>query len=467
MTEKMNYTISLDWLQVYALGEEITDEIVKGKALSYHAKLQSYSTPMFERLYFIYAGRQKVAEIQQKPRTSTINEKATTIKIENRVLYSTQYIQILYDVLKIYNLRYKGITRVDVALDCQELANGQDIQEFLRRCVALREDENGFLYNVGRNHTTFHTTRANGGHARINSVRWGSPQSRITCYCYDKTLELIEKKDKPWIREFWEKNGLDYQYNDDELLAMTEKQKDRLTRRIGLADYVTRPVWRFEISIKGQGKSVMDLETGELFSLDTDNVMSQLQVRELFFAYAEKCFKFRENTGQKNARFFHDVQIFDRHDRTYYMPKYVSTKQESGRTEKIVYNKITKIIDQLPEEEDELIYYMKRTARYFANLSGAKYWLYENRIRSRSMERPAETDTLKTWSNEVINQIFNRSTQLSRYEQARYERMRLLYENYTEDDRCIQNDMSLYRSLNKYNMWDPRPEVNALQFATS
>ena len=62
-------------------------------------------------------------------------------------------------------------------------------------------------------------------------------------------------KDKPWIRETWEKNGL---INSDSV-----------------------HVWRSEISIKADGKDLLNMGTGELFRLSPRYLEAQEQVEKL------------------------------------------------------------------------------------------------------------------------------------------------------------------------------------------
>ena len=386
----MKFITNLDWLQVFCLGDALTTNVVTLKNLKYKAKDTGKETMQFQKLYYIYRNGFKVAEIQQEPRTRVINKRATIVKIDNQILYTTLYTEILYEILEAYTLDYKGITRIDVCLDCQTLYNDKDVQEFLRQCVGLQENQKGYIYNVRRTHCDFHTSRTANFGCRINSVKWGSPISRISCYCYDKTLELAEKKDKPWIRQVWERNGIDYQYTSEEifewgkekdkkLAKANERKKKRMIEKHGLADWIKKPVWRFEISIKGQGKQLLMEDTGEIFNLSLDEIANQRAIQILFFSYAKNCFVFRQNTGQVDRYNFKPLQIFDWGGETIWKPKYVSYKQQTGKSEKACYNKLAKELQNVSEDDAETQKAFARVMEWMQQQANLNIMMYDKR----------------------------------------------------------------------------------------
>lgn len=383
----MIYTINLDWLQVYAHGKLLTTDLKSPGVNNIRAKDSGKETIQFKRLWYIYFGSVKVAECQQEPRTSCIHKDSTIIKIDNRVLYSTLYFHVLSSILQAYNLRYKGITRIDICYDTQELAQGRDIQTFLKKTIQPNESDFGFVYNNQFSHATYHTCRTNKGLTRINSVKWGSTQSRITAKIYDKTLELIEVKDKPWIREVWERNGIDYQYNDSELYEMSEEKKRRMVRHIGLSQFVKKPVYRFEISIKAEGKDVISLETGEIFTLSLDHVQNSILIHNLFFSYAAKYFDFRENTGQKNRRFFKKVKLWQPDDKITFLPMRINEMQETGRSEKVCFNKLAKTQDLIEEDDNEMKWHFRKCMEFLAGMASVKKSLYMVKRELKERER--------------------------------------------------------------------------------
>lgn len=397
----MIYTTNLDWLQLYCHGDKIVCDEAKGDTFKFRVRNTGKETMQFLTLLYIYIEKVKVAEILQVPRSNIINSKATIVKIENQLLYTSQYMQVAYEILKAFNLCYKGITRIDLALDCQTLKEGKDVQEFLRQTIMLNEQEKGYIYNVGRAHSTYHLQLDGKTGNRIVGVKWGSPHSAVSCYVYDKTLELIEQKDKPWIRDAWQQAGLDYLYNDDELNALSDKQKQRLVKRTGLSCFVKKPVWRFEISIKADGKDLLCLETGELFTLGMDDIQNSILIRNLFFSYAKQCFNFRMNTGQELRRNFKPIEIFEYNQDVQLKPKYWRYLKETGRSEKVCYNKLSKLKELIPEEDDELNYHFRKTMEFISRMSAVKHWLY---MQKKNFECAKESRTYKQMFSDYWNQ---------------------------------------------------------------
>lgn len=399
----MTEMITLDWLQCFCLGNLVLDNAQSKKMGKFIIRDVDKETIQFKRLFYVYLGKHKVAEIQQIPRTKVINPKATLVKLENRLLYTSQYCEILYDIFKCFDLVYKGITRIDVALDCQELWEGKDVQDFLQKCLVPRQSDEGFIYNVGRTHVVAHMCRDNKGNNRINSVKWGSPKSRISCYCYDKTLELIEKKDKPWIRNAWDRNGIEWEYNEEELSQLSRKQKERMIKRTGLQAYVKKPVWRFEISIKGQGKQVVIEDTGEILSLDIDYLKNSIQVKNLFYSYARHCFKFRQNTGQVDKYNFKPLQIFNPMAETPYLPKQLNEGKQTGRTEKIVANKLREIAESLGEDDDVIRYAYRQVIDHVQREAQLNMWFYNKAIAQNQMlENARKRNALARYVDMVV-----------------------------------------------------------------
>lgn len=334
------YCISIDWLQTFNHAATLSEGTYYGEMGRYVVKLEDRQTAQFLRVYTVYWKNLPVATICQQPRTSVIHPAATSLKLSNRVLYCEQYIKILYDLNTTLSLYYKGITRLDICLDCNELAGGRQVARFLRQYVCAEPMEEGHIIRNGSSRFTCHGVRNKTSVANITSIRWGSPKTKVQAYCYDKTLELIEVKDKPWIREMWEQNGLEYSIKQKELDELPGDKKKRKIENDSLAEYVEKHVWRFELSINSQGTDILNMKTGELFRLSPEYLNHYDNIRKLFFIYAGKYFDFRINTGQKRIRDYRPLQLFENHPEITSKPYYVSKCADTGRIEKICYNRL-------------------------------------------------------------------------------------------------------------------------------
>lgn len=323
------YLISIDWLQTYNLCNELTDGIYTDGYYSFNLTLTGTETAQFKRLYKLTCKGQTYATIQQCPRTSVINPKTTLVKLDNRVLYSGKCIEILYAINFALSLRYKGISRLDLCYDCNRFYAGRSPARFVKDYLSKSEEETGYIYRVGSSTFTAHGDKAH-GRTSVTSIRFGSEKSMVSCYMYDKTKELSEVKDKPWIRECWEAAGL-------------------------VSDEDTH-VWRTEISIRSQGTDILRMSTGELFRLSPRSVEWQERAEEVFGYYAAKYLKFRrKEQGQTSKRYYREMRLFESVPTTTDIrPIKVNTYCDTGRTEKIVANRLKALKEEYSDRADAL-----------------------------------------------------------------------------------------------------------------
>ena len=99
------------------------------------------------------------------------------------------------------------------------------------------------------------------------------------------TRELEEVKDKPWIRQYWQENGL-------------------------ISDEKTH-VYRAEISIKCDGMDLLNMSTGELFKLSPEYLQSQPSIEKLFHFYAARMFRFHRKGKHTRVRDYDRIELFE------------------------------------------------------------------------------------------------------------------------------------------------------------
>lgn len=338
-----NFCISVDWLQTFCHGELIQEGSYESRGYCFSVKKENHETAQFKDIFTVYYQSHPAATIQQTPRTSVIHPRATCVKLSNRVLYCQQYIHMLYAIQEAFNLKYKGITRLDLCYDCNALHDGRNVERFIRQFISAEPMTVGHIVRNGSCRFQLHGTRKNTSVANLNSIRWGSPASKIGAYCYDKTLELAEVKDKPWIRKMWEENGLQYDIDQQSISRLTAKELQRKIEKDGLSEMVKKRVWRFEISIKCQGMDIINMSSAEIFRLSPLYLEHYDQLVKLFHIYAAKVFDFRINTGQKQIRNYKRLQLFESAPVITSKPYYWSSSADTGRMEKICYNKLQKL----------------------------------------------------------------------------------------------------------------------------
>lgn len=352
----MKYVISCDWFQVYGHCQsferafsytECSDDDGLYWPLHYDNDLYVVRkvrlvTPIYKDNYVIMRNGVEVAELAQSPRISKMHSLSSSIRLKNRTLYHKGYIKLLYDIMSLLKFSYKGITRLDVCLDCNELYGGRNPRSFVRGLLAKKAGTVGFIYRKGTRKGAAYFERSPMGETYFSSISWGSRTSDYTAKIYNKTQELMEKGDKPWIRDVWRDNGL-----VSEIAASWYKleasRKQKLVDNGGTLPYINKEVWRFEISIKANGKPVVEMDTGVLFRLSPKFVDGHKAIQDIFYMWARKAFDFRICTGQKNFRHYPPLQIFPVSSAVPYMPMTLNEEVGSGRMEKIVANKLAEM----------------------------------------------------------------------------------------------------------------------------
>ena len=249
-------------------------------------------------------------------------------------------------MIQALGLYYKGLTRLDIAYDCNEFYCGRKPSRFVHQFVTKRVDEKGGMYVPRMKEFDFHLKKDIHTNGMINYLAIGAKGSKKRGYIYDKTLELEEVKDKPWIREMWEKNGL-------------------------ISDKKTH-VWRSEISIKAQGSDLLNLDTGQLFALHPNYLSTYENIKKIFHFYAAKVFDFRYNNGEKNRRDFAPLCLFDTSVDCTCMPKRVNVCADSGRSEKACRNKLEKLSRTYIDLSEDVRNSLAHAIAWIGNLSSLK-----------------------------------------------------------------------------------------------
>lgn len=315
-------TYSVDWLQVFCSVPKAIEPDWVEKVSPYPDSLGNHRTyKIASPLHFIkgYTWQREliyhgytVATIACHPVDERYRIDGGAVKLANAVLYVADWYFILMDILAVLGWRVLNITRVDLAADFNYFMGGLDPATFLRKYVCrnnasyLRIGSNKFaLYGQKEMHCTI-----------FDSIRWGSRQSGVSVYMYNKTKELDEKKDKPYIRKAWEAASLSS----------------------------TRPVWRVEISITSQGLGLKNIYSHMVHNLFVDEFRNANMTRDMFKVYAAKYFRFvKTDPKAKRKRDLKEVTLLDVVTESPYKPIYLQESCDTGRMERIVSNKLVQL----------------------------------------------------------------------------------------------------------------------------
>lgn len=342
--------ISVDWLQVYTVTNQNypipTSGKLSEKDYTFEFSTKEYHSAMFKNIVEVKMRNMETAIIEYSPRSSKLNPRMCIIKLANRILYSNRYIEILYALMKSLRVQYKGITRIDLCYDCIKFANGFSPSRFINKYVMIPDTEIGGIIRKGSDEFTCHGKKSHGSASKINYISFGSPQSRVRAYIYDKSQELQEVKDKPWIREMWKENGLE----------PTEKNH----------------VYRCEISIKAEGTDLLNMSTGELFRLSPEYLENQKSIEKIFHFYADKYLSFSRNGGQKHRKNFEKLELFANKPEITCKPRHISTSADTGRMEKICYNKLDTLSEKYTDLSEPRRAAIQSTMEFLKELEGVK-----------------------------------------------------------------------------------------------
>lgn len=320
------YCISIDWLQVCCYTKKLSYIIENeyycvDSSKEFRFIRQDVQTRSFSCFIKIFKKEGSdyfhCADLLACPRSSMLNQNIVLLKIANRYLYSQDYISLLYHLCTILHLAIKGLTRLDLCYDCNEFKNGRKPHKFIKDFVTQEFDSPRYIYKVGAKKFRVYGGKSVSSVTKFSGIEFGSGSSSKRCYIYDKTLELQEQHDKPWIRQYWERNGL----------ISNEKTH----------------VYRSEISIKCDGMDLLNMSTGQLFKLSPSYLTNQAAIEKLFHFYAASMFRFHVKGSHTRVRDYERIELFENSPIITCKPKKVCTNADTGRTEKICANTLSRL----------------------------------------------------------------------------------------------------------------------------
>lgn len=350
------YCISVDWLQVCCYSNNLAfllnnDYYSKVDSLPYWLELQPLETRSFARFIRVHTkvgnDWRYCADILAVPRSSMLNSNIVLVKIHNRFLYSQNYIKLLYDICTTFKLSIKGLTRLDLCYDCNSFHGGIKPHKFIKEFVTAEFDSPRYIYKVGAKQFRVYGGKSVSSATKFTGIEFGSGKSSKRCYIYDKTRELAEVKDKPWIRQYWQENGL-------------------------ISDEKTH-VYRAEISIKCDGMDLLNMSTGELFKLSPEYLRSQPAIEKLFHFYAARMFRFHRKGNHTRVRDYDRIELFENSPIITCKPKKVCVNADTGRTEKICVSTLSRLSCQYSDLAQEYSRALSRCITFLSEVAGIKY----------------------------------------------------------------------------------------------
>ena len=232
--------INIDWLECYCLeSQPRTAEYFA--ACGFEVSIRPYGTRFYNEMFTLYQDGEPFLEIRRAPSSCGsataaryFDPHSCHIRLCNRTCYAYSAASIMETFINTHGYLFVSISRIDLCLDFERFDFGDDPFKFITRYL------NGRYAKVNQCNIAVHGKDEWDGR-NYNSVSWGSKKSPIFTRFYDKTLELKEGKDKPYIRQAWASCGL-----VDDFITLQKKAPDGSV-------YQPR-IWRLEFAITSNVK---------------------------------------------------------------------------------------------------------------------------------------------------------------------------------------------------------------------
>lgn len=201
-------------------------------------------------IFKVFYNSLQIGILETSPNLPTIHSDNFLFKLENNLLYQSDFLELLNGFLDHYQAKITNISRVDIAIDNigylipflnDYWRNNQD-KKVLRKGKKVRKTKkSGFsCYNETKENSYFlesqNTLYLDESSNIINGFRFGSRQSNKYITIYNKTNEL-ETSNKKYIERFWQENGID----------------------------TNNPVYRFELRLESEAvKAIKDFDISKI-----------------------------------------------------------------------------------------------------------------------------------------------------------------------------------------------------------
>lgn len=364
--------VNLDWLEVYVnegLQEKNADFF---SCKSCIVKIREYGTPQYREMFYVTTPEGRRFEIRRNPylQSRILKPKDAHIRIPNDELYRHNPIEELRNFLYKYGYTFKGISRVDIALDFQTFENNLHPETFIKLYCK------GDITKINQTNVAVFG-RDTWVERAWNSIKWGSEKSPISAKLYNKSLEMKQKVDKPYIKAQW------WQAKAD----------------------LTKDVWRVEFSIKSHVKGYVRLDTGELFPSTLNTYDSREKCFYVFCIMADRYFDFRYLTKTRNGTLTRKdrapkVPLFKIGDFKVYKPINIKNSEDKTRTYLLILKKLFEIYkNENYNTEDR------------QNVINTAVFMIENHYQDKTCKRMFEFSLIGTkLERNIYSHKFNKTT---------------------------------------------------------
>lgn len=195
--------INLDWFELYCYEPTEPRDMMYFVRQGFVVRDREYGTKHWSQVFTLVDDRgEDFLEVRRCPRAKVgahhtiLPDNACTLRLVNRYCYYDTAMPMMAMFLESHKYIFRRIYRLDLALDFVTFDSGDKPADVMRR---IAKHVYAKVYQARR--SIHGVDRWND--CVDNSVSWGNKNSMVVTRFYNKTLELAENKDKPWIRQAW------------------------------------------------------------------------------------------------------------------------------------------------------------------------------------------------------------------------------------------------------------------------
>lgn len=425
------YLISIDWLQLHLRIPEGFDP--NQPSLLGYSLLKLYrKSQEFNAWYEVYEpDGVLIGTLTMEPTSPIINKRCAIFKADNTILYEANLIERIFNFIGNYGLQYRGITRIDICYDCNDLYGGLKHQTLIHKYwvdeylkignnkVAVYANKG---YNLSIDKRGFRKITDNipnsgrkiGNIPKImyESVRWGSRASDICVSLYNKSLELKQVKMKHHIVNAWKAAGL----NPDQ------------------------DVYRIEICIRNCGKQLKNLKNGKRFELQISDFATQEMIEQMFADYSHKYFRLFHNKGIKKIQQMKEVRMFCFCNQRVVRPQRCTKSKDYTKMHKMFINYMESMITAHRAEGNELADRFEELLKATIRIYNMEKWYAE---RGEERQRRLDEFTQHNQDNEQRYYTYFEGTpkpiavRAAKYQKQVEERLNYLHQALIEEEQDL------------------------------
>lgn len=319
----MEKIINIDWLSFFCqCGEPVNFD-------DYTLELKTYGTQIFEKAADVVKDNEVVAIVLWQPRSAILAQNSAMIKLKNRQLYNGNWYQIFSDIEKNWFCHDIKISRIDICADFVNFKNGLYPKTLISNFLTQK------FVKVGRG--SFKVMGEQKKYINYQYLRFGSGSSEISAYLYNKSTELKEVKDKPYIRELW--HNLNNQNNRD--------------------------VWRLEFSLKGKSLKIVDTINGNFVVDDFKSLTDKELIANIYSFLVKKYFSFVIPEQQQNKSRWKKLTLFDDEDCHFEIVDF-ALKSDTSRKHKIFLTNLVALEKEMRSLKSYALETIKSVAQDYA-----------------------------------------------------------------------------------------------------